>query len=292
VALTEAIVAYVPVLHEGYRAFFARYPKAKIFVLSDELVSNFRPLIKDLRRLNPTLICRSIRAWGIDCELATPDSLKKLASDGVEIVMPDEDVSRAIAEHYFDKSKLDFAKIFLRWDRRSSDAKESIKADRTINANTATKELLLRAHALGDKSSDLWRRQGALIFKDGKVLLEAFNRSIPTGNTAWSDGDPRNNYKQGMNIETSVFLHAEAGLVAEAAGKGIAIRGADLYITTFPCPVCAKLLVAAGIKRVFFVTGYAMLDAEQLFREAGVEIVRVKINLPDNHPELWVPYPD
>jgi hypothetical protein len=68
VALTEAIVAYVPVLHEGYRAFFARYPKAKIFVLSDELVSNFRPLIKDLRRLNPTLICRSIRAWGIDCE--------------------------------------------------------------------------------------------------------------------------------------------------------------------------------------------------------------------------------
>ncbi len=48
-----------------------------------------------------------------------------------------------------------------------------------------------------------------------------------------------------------------------------------MYVTDFPCPPCAKLIAAAGVERVYFRDGYAVLDGEDVLREAGVELLRV-----------------
>ena len=47
-----------------------------------------------------------------------------------------------------------------------------------------------------------------------------------------------------------------------------------LYVTDFPCPPCAKLIAAAGVVRLYFRTGYAVLDGEQVLEAAGVEVLR------------------
>jgi dCMP deaminase len=72
----------------------------------------------------------------------------------------------------------------------------------------------------------------------------------------------------------STAEHAEARLIAAAAREGVATDGAVMYVTDFPCPPCAKLIAGAGIRRLYFRSGYAVLDGEDVLREASVEVVQ------------------
>lgn len=47
-------------------------------------------------------------------------------------------------------------------------------------------------------------------------------------------------------------VHAEMAAIVDAARRGISIAGCTLYTTTFPCHVCARHIVSAGIKRVVY----------------------------------------
>jgi len=51
-------------------------------------------------------------------------------------------------------------------------------------------------------------------------------------------------------------LHAEQNAILFAAKNGISTTGATLYVTVSPCVHCAKVIVAAGINRVFYKTLY------------------------------------
>ena len=101
-----------------------------------------------------------------------------------------------------------------------------------------------------------------------------WNCRCPVCQLAWA-GDPRANFYKGVGLELSTATHAEARLIAQAACDGDATRGAVLYVTDFPCPPCAKLIAAAGIERLYYREGYAVLDGQDVLEGAGVEIVRV-----------------
>jgi dCMP deaminase len=60
------------------------------------------------------------------------------------------------------------------------------------------------------------------------------------------------------------------------AKEGVSLKEGSIYVTTFPCSNCARLLCEAGIKKVFYKNGYSRLDAESIFKFYGVEIVLVK----------------
>ena len=48
-----------------------------------------------------------------------------------------------------------------------------------------------------------------------------------------------------------------------------------MYMTDFPCPPCAKLIAGAGVAKLYFREGYAVLDGRDVLEAAGVEIVQV-----------------
>lgn len=48
-------------------------------------------------------------------------------------------------------------------------------------------------------------------------------------------------------IEFGRAVHAEQAAIAAAAHAGVSVQGGTLYVTTFPCHLCARLIVAAGI---------------------------------------------
>ena len=81
-----------------------------------------------------------------------------------------------------------------------------------------------------------------------------------------------------MEVELSTAIHAEAAVVGQAAREGVRLLGADLYVSTFPCPGCARLVAAAGFARCFFAGPYALLDGDELLRRAGVELVWVDVS--------------
>lgn len=73
---------------------------------------------------------------------------------------------------------------------------------------------------------------------------------------------------QFMDIaEFSRPVHAEMAALIDAARRGVAVDGKDMYVTTFPCHNCAKHIIAAGISRVVYLEPYPKSRAEVLHGE-------------------------
>lgn len=67
-------------------------------------------------------------------------------------------------------------------------------------------------------------------------------------------------------IEFGRIVHAEMSAISDAARRGLSVKGATLYCTTFPCHMCARHIIAAGIKRVVYIEPYPKSMAKDLYR--------------------------
>ncbi|MDE2038239.1 MAG: deoxycytidylate deaminase [Patescibacteria group bacterium] len=282
---TTVILAYVPVLHEGYRRFFERHQEARsLYLLGTGVTAEYKALTKDIRALDPALVAESLAAWKrFDrIEVADEAALKELAASGAKIVMPDEEVMRDIRDRLFSRADVELDRIFLRWDKHKSFENRPVEADQTVSADRGDQEMIRLLKKEAEKSSDIWRQIGAAIVKDGAVLDMLHNHAVPSEHMPYVEGDPRSDFSKGVNIELSTSFHAEARLIAEAARRGQSLEGASMYATTFPCPACAKLIAYSGIKKLYYADGYGVLDGERILKSRGVEIVFVKAGDGDN----------
>ena len=273
--MTEhVVVAYIPVLHEGYWRFLDRHARGRrLFVVGPSLYEDYRPLAKDIRRLDAGLVAAAVDAWGICSEVFVLDAAlaEQLAVERPSLILPAEDVSYQIVERWFPRCDVVFDSVFLRWDKTRSVALLEPRPARHAGSD----ELAAVAADEAARSIDWWRQVGAALrLPDGRVL-SAHNEHDPHPLSAYAVGDPRSNFFKGVHLEISTATHAEARLIAEAARAGVATEGAVMYVTDFPCPPCAKLIAAAGIAKLYFRSGYAVADGEDVLAAAGVELVQV-----------------
>ena len=280
---TAIIVAYIPVLHEGYRRLFEKYPEAtKLYLLGKEITKQFVPLEKDIRALPAQIIRDSILAWKRfeSVQIINGQNDWKEMVDairiGVDVIMPDEDIMHELQNKYLPKAKIIFDTVFLRWDKHKSTEGKPVEADQIISVKSSDKKVIALLKKEAEKSPDFWRHIGAAIVKKGKIILISHNHAVPSGLMPYIEGDPRSDFHKGINVELSTSLHAEASLIADAARQGISLDGAEMYATTFPCPPCAKMIAYSGIKRLYYADGYGVLDGERILKSNGVEIVFVK----------------
>ena len=271
------VVAYVPVLHEGYRRFLERHARGRrMFVIGPELYADYRPLAKDIRCLDAGLVAAAIASWGICSDVAVLDAraAAELAAEGPALTLPAEDVSHRVVDRFFPRCAVGYDSTFLRWDKT-----KTVQAIDPPGAEAAELEALGDiagvAEAEARRSIDWWRQVGAAMRLADGTLVSTANEHLPHRLAPYAAGDPRANFTKGVALELSTAHHAEARLIAEAAAAGTATRGAVLYVTDFPCPPCAKLIAAAGVARVYYRKGYAVLDGADVLEAAGVEIVRV-----------------
>ena len=68
-----------------------------------------------------------------------------------------------------------------------------------------------------------------------------------------------------------IAVHAEANAIAFASRYGMATQGAELFVTHAPCHTCAKLVVNAGIVRVYYSHEFRSMHGVDLLEQAGVE---------------------
>ena len=68
-------------------------------------------------------------------------------------------------------------------------------------------------------------------------------------------------------IEFTRCLHAEQAAIVDAARTGVAIGGATLYTTTFPCHECTKFIIGAGIVEVQYIHPYPKSLAGDLYSD-------------------------
>jgi len=70
-------------------------------------------------------------------------------------------------------------------------------------------------------------------------------------------------------------IHAEQNAIIQAAFHGVSIRGASLYCTNLPCSICAKMIINAGIIKIYYLDGYADNISSEMLDEAGIEVIKI-----------------
>lgn len=100
----KVVVAYIPVLHEGYRRFIENNARdSNLYLICREFFRDFRPIEKDIRALDINLIKTAIESWGIarQVSILSTQKAEELASSGSVIILPDEDISRMVVDQFF-----------------------------------------------------------------------------------------------------------------------------------------------------------------------------------------------
>lgn len=278
--MKKIILAFIPVLHEGYVRFIKRhYDACCLYILGRGLIKANKILAKEIRALSPPMMRKAITALNIVERVALfeeKDIRKIQRQKWITIVMPNEDISRELAELHFREHKIIYDNIFLRWDSENSLAGQEVESKIEISVDEFDKMIMAAVTEESAKSSDWWRQVGAIVLRGKKIILKSHNAHMPSPHTPYADGDPRTNFKKGLLTEISTGLHAERGLIAKAARDGIPLLGTSMYVSTFPCPACAKMIVSAGISTLYFQDGYAVMDGERVLATGGVKIFQIK----------------
>lgn len=70
-------------------------------------------------------------------------------------------------------------------------------------------------------------------------------------------------------------LHAESNAIMKVAKSTMSCEGAELYTTTCPCFDCAKLIIQAGITKVYYSEDYRDMSGVELLSKAGIKTEQV-----------------
>ena len=126
------------------------------------------------------------------------------------------------------------------------------------------------------RTTCLRRAVGAIIVKDKRLLSTGYNGAPSHIRHCREVGCMREQLKvpSGQRHELCRGIHAEQNAIIQAAYHGVSIKGATLYCTTQPCSICAKMIINAGIKTIYYKTGYADQMSSEMFQEAGVTVIQ------------------
>lgn len=294
----KALLLYLPVFHRGYLTFFQTHRDHDIFLISDLFAKelsereeykdevSLRSLVRDPRCLNTPFVAKTLK-----CVLDGSGDLNVSLVDCVEVlyvlgeyesvVMPNEQICHFLHKTFgSDWRGVEFAQTFLRWDMPKSLSRVDDSSHEIVTVGVLQEAGLYphleEAREIANRSSDWWRQVGAVLAKDGKRLISAWNQHLPHELVNYFAGDPRSNFNAGEHIEISAAAHAEATIVAKAASmEGVSVKGGDLFSRVFPCPPCSTVIAISGISRVYFEEGYSLTIAQEILDAYGVETFRV-----------------
>lgn len=277
------LLAYIPVLNQPHVDWFRRHSSSHLFLISQKMAEGLVPrLSRNIVAVPTLMMVEMIKAthevhrvaefepeWDDPCVSAPTWN---------QWVLPDEDISHAVAEKFLTPSgcSVAFEDIRARYDMKAVLANQPVVPDMEVSTSPLDAEFMEKAFAISLKSPDWWRQVAAVaVTPQGEILASACNTHMPTEYETCIFGDPAINRDAGQ-AGKSCALHAEEAVISLCAKKGLALEGAYLYVTTFPCEKCARQAAFAGVSRIFFREGYSSLNAQEVLRAYKVRIVQVK----------------
>ncbi len=130
------------------------------------------------------------------------------------------------------------------------------------------------AEQVSTRSTCLRRKVGCIIVVEKRIVSTGYN-GAPSGLPHCEEVGclrERRGVASGERHELCRGLHAEQNAIVQAALHGTAVRGGTLFCTHQPCVLCTKMLINAGIVRVYYREGYGDALAEEMAREAGLDL--------------------
>lgn len=143
------------------------------------------------------------------------------------------------------------------------------------------KHRLLQTLSLAELSSCTRRGVGAVaVTEDNITLSEAYNGWIRGSeyNTCGEASDcKRNSIKSGTETQIGC-IHAEQNLVINAARTHTSLKNSIVFLSTYPCLMCAKLLIQSGIKKVYVLTNsYPSTEGVEFLRVNRIQVIETSV---------------
>lgn len=135
------------------------------------------------------------------------------------------------------------------------------------------------ADLVARRSTCLRRKVGAVLVKDKQILCSGYNGAPAKLPHCRETGCLRErlNVPSGEKHELCRGVHAEQNAIIQAAYHGIPVNGATLYCTNQPCSICAKMMINAGIKTVYYKEGYDDPLALDMFDKSEIVLIQLDI---------------
>jgi len=121
------------------------------------------------------------------------------------------------------------------------------------------------------------RSVGAVIVKDKRILSTGYNGAPAGIRHCIEVGCLREelNVPSGEKHELCRGIHAEQNAIIQAAYHGVTIKDAILFCTNLPCSICAKMIINAGIRKIYYQSGYADQMSSDMIKEAGIDMIKL-----------------
>lgn len=110
---------------------------------------------------------------------------------------------------------------------------------------------------------------GCVIVKDKHIVSTGYNGFLPSFP---HESIVINNHEQAT-------VHAEQNAIADAACRGTSVNNSIAYITHYPCINCFKILVASGIKTIYYLNDYNNDPTINILLQKNSSITILKINI-------------
>ena len=120
------------------------------------------------------------------------------------------------------------------------------------------------AHIISRRSYDPRHQVGAVVVSSDntQVLAIGYNGNYKGGPNA----------AESLNPGQSGMIHAEINALLKMDYNNP--KDKILYVTLSPCRMCAKAIVNAGIKKVYYDEEYRDTSSLEILRDSGVEVSR------------------
>jgi len=131
---------------------------------------------------------------------------------------------------------------------------------------------------VAQRSTCLRRAVGAVLVKDKRILSTGYNGAPANLKHCLEVGCLREQLgvESGKMHELCRGIHAEQNAIIQAAYHGVSVKGAAIYCTNQPCSICARMIINAGIVKIYYQSGYADFLAKDLLAEAQIELEQIE----------------
>ncbi|MGX7013147.1 ComE operon protein 2 [Vagococcus silagei] len=114
---------------------------------------------------------------------------------------------------------------------------------------------------------------GATIVRDKRIIAGGYNGSVSGDVHCIDEGCF---VVDGHCVRT---IHAEMNAILQCAKFGVKTDQAEIYVTHFPCLQCTKMILQAGIKKIYYLKDYHNDEyAIRLIQQAGATVEQVKLS--------------
>ena len=87
---------------------------------------------------------------------------------------------------------------------------------------------------------------GCILVKDNRIISQGYNGFL--------SGHPHKSII--VHNHEIATIHAEQNAIIDCAKRGVNCNNSIAYITHFPCLNCLKMLVQAGIEKIYYIDDY------------------------------------